>query len=49
LPIFRRKCAFNDNAFIAIEGSNPFDEKYSLAGGFPEPYRQFFASLRARF
>jgi iron complex outermembrane recepter protein len=49
LSIFSPKCAFNDNAFIAIEGSNPLDEKYSLADGFPEPYRQFFASLRARF
>lgn len=46
---FQAEYAFNDNASIAIGGSNLLDENYSLADGFPEPGRQFFANLRARF
>lgn len=46
---FQAEYAFNDNASVAIGGTNLLDENYSLADGFPEPGRQFFANLRARF
>jgi iron complex outermembrane receptor protein len=46
---FRAEYAFDDNTTLAIGGMNLLDENYSLAEGFPEPGRQFFASMRARF
>ncbi|MFT3732686.1 MAG: TonB-dependent receptor [Hyphomicrobium sp.] len=41
--------AFNPNTTLALGGTNLLDQNYSLAEGFPEPGRQFFANLRARF
>jgi iron complex outermembrane receptor protein len=34
---------------MTIGGINLLDQNYSFAEGFPEPGRQFFANLRARF
>jgi iron complex outermembrane receptor protein len=46
---FQAEYAFNDNTSMTIGGINLLDENYSFAEGFPEPGRQFFANLRARF
>lgn len=34
---------------VGVGARNLFDELYSLADGFPEPGRSFFASVRARY
>lgn len=34
---------------MTVGAINLLDENYSLAEGFPEPGRQFFANLTARF
>ncbi len=39
----------SENMTAAIGGTNLLDENYELAEGFPEPGRQFFANVRARF
>jgi len=46
---FQAEYAFNPNTSMTIGGINLLDENYSFAEGFPEPGRQFFANLRARF
>lgn len=46
---FQAEYAFNPNTSLTIGGINLADENYSFAEGFPEPGRQFFANLRARF
>lgn len=46
---FQAEYAFNDMTSMTIGGINLLDENYFLADGFPEPGRQFFANLRARF
>ena len=46
---FQAEYAFNDMTSMTIGGINLLDENYFLAEGFPEPGRQFFANLRARF
>lgn len=46
---FQAEYAFDPNTSLAIGGTNLLDENYQLADGFPEPGRQFFANLRARF
>ncbi|MCC7252299.1 TonB-dependent receptor [Hyphomicrobium sp.] len=46
---FNAEYAFNDNATLSLGATNLFDEDYSLADGFPEPGRQFFANARVRF
>jgi len=46
---FQAEYAFNDTTSMTIGGTNLLDENYFLAEGFPEPGRQFFANLRARF
>jgi iron complex outermembrane receptor protein len=46
---FQAEYAFDGNTSLAIGGTNLLDENYELADGFPEPGRQFFANLRARF
>lgn len=46
---FQAEYAFNDNATVAVGGTNLFDENYKLADGFPEPGRQFFANARVKF
>lgn len=40
---------FNDKTSAAIGATNLLDDNYGLAEGFPEPGRQFFANVRARF
>lgn len=45
----RADYAFTDNFDAAIGVTNLFDQNYSLAQGFPEPGRQFFVTMRARF
>ncbi len=46
---FQAEYVFNDNTTMTVGAINLLDENYSLAEGFPEPGRQFFANLRARF
>jgi iron complex outermembrane receptor protein len=46
---FQAEYAFNDMTTMTVGGMNLLDENFSLAEGFPEPGRQFFANLRARF
>ncbi|MFA7305506.1 MAG: TonB-dependent receptor [Hyphomicrobium sp.] len=46
---FQAEYAFNDMTSMTIGGINLLDENYFLTEGFPEPGRQFFANLRARF
>jgi iron complex outermembrane receptor protein len=46
---FQAEYAFDPNTSLAIGGTNLLDENYQLADGFPEPGRQFFANVRARF
>lgn len=41
--------AFDQQTSLTVGGINLADENYSFAEGFPEPGRQFFANLRARF
>ena len=40
---------FTENFTAAIGGTNLTDENYSLAEGFPEAGRQFFANARVKF
>lgn len=40
---------FTENFSAAIGVTNLLDQNYSLAEGFPEPGRQFYATARARF
>jgi iron complex outermembrane receptor protein len=40
---------FTDNFSTAAGVTNLLDQNYSLADGFPEPGRQFYATARARF
>ncbi len=46
---FQAEYAFTEGTTIAIGAMNLLDENYSLADGFPEPGRQLFANVRARF
>lgn len=46
---FQAEYEFNDNASMAVGVTNLFDQNYSLAEGFPEPGRQFYANARVRF
>lgn len=41
--------AFNENFTAAIGATNLLDQDYQLAEGFPEPGRQFFANVKAKF
>jgi len=34
---------------VAVGATNLLDQNYSLAEGFPEPGRQFYATARAKF
>jgi iron complex outermembrane recepter protein len=46
---FQVEYAFDSNTTVAVGGTNPLDENYELADGFPEPGRMFFANMRAKF
>lgn len=46
---FRADYTFTENFEAAIGVTNLFDENYSLAEGFPQPGRQFFATARVKF
>ena len=46
---FRADYDFTDNFSTAVGVTNLLDQNYSLADGFPEPGRQFYATARARF
>ena len=46
---FQTEYAFNENTSMTLGAINLLDENYFLSEGFPEPGRQFFANLRARF
>ena len=46
---FSAQYAFSENITTGFGVTNLMDDNYSLADGFPEPGRQFFANLRARF
>jgi iron complex outermembrane receptor protein len=46
---FQAEYAFDENTTMTVGGINLLDENYSFAEGFPEPGRQFFANVRARF
>lgn len=46
---FQAEYVFNENATLTIGALNLLDEDYSLAEGFPQPGRQFFANARVRF
>lgn len=46
---FQAEYSFNDNTSMTLGGINLLDDNFSFAEGFPEPGRQFFANLRARF
>lgn len=39
----------SDNFSAAVGGTNLLDDNYQLAQGFPEPGRQYFANVRAKF
>lgn len=39
----------NENFTAAVGATNLLDQNYSLAEGFPEPGRQFFANARVKF
>jgi len=41
--------AFTDGMTVAVGATNLLDQNYSLAEGFPEPGRQFYATARAKF
>ena len=40
---------FDDNTTATFGATNIFDQNYALADGFPEPGRQFFVNVRAKF
>ena len=46
---FSAEYAFTPNWTTGFGVTNLLDENYSLADGFPEPGRQFFANMRAKF
>jgi iron complex outermembrane receptor protein len=46
---FQAEYAFDENTMMTVGAINLLDENYSFAEGFPEPGRQFFANVRARF
>jgi len=46
---FQAAYAWNENATLTMGATNILDENYSLAQGFPEPGRQFYANARIRF
>jgi iron complex outermembrane receptor protein len=41
--------AVDQNLTASIGATNLLDQNYALAEGFPEPGRQFFVNLKARF
>ncbi len=46
---FRADYDWTNNFSTAVGVSNLLDQNYSLADGFPEPGRQFYATARAKF
>lgn len=46
---FRADYAFTENFSAAVGVTNLLDQNYSLAQGFPEPGRQFYATARVKF
>ena len=46
---FQAEYAFTREFTTAIGVTNLLDQNYSLAEGFPEPGRQFYATARAKF
>lgn len=46
---FQAEYAFTDNASLALGVTNLLDQNYELADGFPEPGRQFYVNMRAKF
>ena len=46
---FRADYDFTENFSTAVGVTNVLDQNYALADGFPEPGRQFYATVRAKF
>lgn len=46
---FQAEYAFTDNMTTAVGVTNLLDQNYTLAEGFPEAGRQFYATARAKF
>ena len=46
---FSAEYKFSEQISTTIGASNLLDQNYSLAEGFPEPGRQFYANMRAKF
>ncbi len=46
---FRADYDWTENFSTAVGVTNLLDQNYSLAEGFPEPGRQFYATARAKF
>ena len=46
---FQADYAFTDNFTTGLGITNLLDQNYSLAEGFPEAGRQFYATARAKF
>ena len=46
---FQAEYAFTKEFITAVGVTNLLDQNYSLADGFPEPGRQFYATARAKF
>ena len=46
---FQAEYAFDPKTTVAVGVTNLLDQNYTLAEGFPEPGRQFYATARAKF